>query len=143
MAIKHRCLTQEELGSMTIVRAKQLATQRHFCKTCQQASLFFLTRSKEKTSGLIRIIFGRVFSKSAELQPEQIKILVDKVARIIRAMPNNKREMVMCRYGARDGHVYSVTETSKLFNVTEDDIRRLEVGILKKIGAHALVTETS
>jgi RNA polymerase primary sigma factor len=48
-------------------------------------------------------------------------------------LSDRERNILQCRYGLFDGSVYTLDELSKMFSLTRERVRQIELGAIRKL----------
>jgi RNA polymerase primary sigma factor len=59
--------------------------------------------------------------------------LRDRLEDMMSDLSDRERNIIQCRYGLLDGSVYTLEELSKMFSLTRERIRQIELGALRKL----------
>ena len=59
--------------------------------------------------------------------------LRDRLNDVMNDLSDRERNILQCRYGLLDGSVYTLDELSKMFSLTRERIRQIELGALRKL----------
>ena len=59
--------------------------------------------------------------------------LRDRLDDIMNDLSDRERNILQCRYGLFDGSVYTLDELSKMFSLTRERIRQIELGAIRKL----------
>ena len=66
-------------------------------------------------------------------EPDRQAVLHDRVADVLKRVPERYRSIFKARYGLDDGQPKTLLETANLFGVTRERIRQIEAKVLNKI----------
>lgn len=80
--------------------------------------------------------FGDVIPDTASANPaEQVEkhMMGERIQSVLASLGDREREVVSCRFGLRDGHVYTLEEVARLLDVSRERIRQLEANALRKL----------
>ena len=59
--------------------------------------------------------------------------LRDRLGDVMNDLSDRERNILQCRYGLFDGSVYTLDELSKMFSLTCERIRQIEIGAIRKL----------
>ena len=57
----------------------------------------------------------------------------ERVERLLTKMTPREREILELRFGLRDGEIHTLNDAAKIFNITRERVRQIEVGALRKL----------
>ena len=120
--VVHKCLTMEELRSMTLEQFQKAGSQSLLCPDCQTlVQRVQLTEIVDKGADarLAKMTFG---SGSVEDRARAVEAL--------KTLSFREREIVRLRLGTK---YHSLEKTGKLFKVTRERVRQLEAKIIGKV----------
>ncbi|KIR01169.1 RNA polymerase sigma factor RpoD [Lachnospiraceae bacterium TWA4] len=58
----------------------------------------------------------------------------EQIQQILCELKEREREVIIFRFGLRDGHPHTLEEVGKEFNITRERVRQIEVKALRKSG---------
>ncbi len=61
------------------------------------------------------------------------EILKDEMEKILNSLTYREREIIKLRYGLGDGYTYTLEEVGKIFNVTRERVRQIEVKAIREL----------
>ena len=61
------------------------------------------------------------------------KWLKDKIEAVLQTLTFREREIIKLRYGIGDGYTYTLEEAGRIFKVTRERIRQIEVKAVRKL----------
>ncbi len=61
------------------------------------------------------------------------EILKDEMDKILNSLTYREREIIKLRYGLGDGYTYTLEEVGKIFNVTRERVRQIEVKAIREL----------
>jgi len=82
--------------------------------------------------------------KDVGISPEKeasLEILKQKLLQAIEDLPSREKEIIMLRYGLKDGIMHTLEEVGKIFGITRERVRQLEIKALEKLKNHNIVLE--
>jgi RNA polymerase primary sigma factor len=59
----------------------------------------------------------------------------------IEDLPPREKEIIMLRYGLKDGIMHTLEEVGKIFGITRERVRQLEIKALEKLKNHNIILE--
>jgi RNA polymerase primary sigma factor len=80
--------------------------------------------------------YGEILEDTKSGPPEdsvQGETLRDRLDDIMNELSDRERNILQCRYGLLDGSVYTLDELSKMFSLTRERIRQIEIGAIRKL----------
>jgi RNA polymerase primary sigma factor len=83
--------------------------------------------------------FGDLLEDRSEHTPPESAmhgILKDKINGILKTLTYRESQIIRLRYGLGDGYSYTLEETGRIFKVTRERIRQIEVKALRKLQHH-------
>lgn len=87
---------------------------------------------EERLSGLLLQLADSAAVRSPLVDVETSAV----IAEALRCLPFRDREVIKLRYGLGDGYVYTLAECARIFRVTRERIRQLELRGLRKLRKH-------
>ncbi len=72
-------------------------------------------------------------SAESPLSSATQEILKDEMDKILNSLTYREREIVKLRYGLGDGYTYTLEEVGKIFNVTRERVRQIEVKAIREL----------
>ena len=74
--------------------------------------------------------------------PEQeagLRILRDKLKLVIDDLPEREKQIISLRYGLNDGTMHTLGEVGKMFGITRERVRQLEIKALNRLKNHPMI----
>jgi RNA polymerase primary sigma factor len=65
-----------------------------------------------------------------------LEVLREKLKLIIDDLPERERQIIMLRYGLQDGIMHTLGEVGKMFGITRERVRQLEIKALSRLKNH-------
>ena len=96
---------------------------------CSPVSLNMLAEGENKT-------YGEILEDTRYGSPEDSvpgESLRDRLNDMMNDLSDRERNILQCRYGLLDGSVYTLDELSKMFSLTRERIRQIELGAIQKL----------
>jgi RNA polymerase primary sigma factor len=63
------------------------------------------------------------------------EMLKEKIDQVLKTLTYREREIIKLRYGLGDGYTYTLEEVGRIFKVTSERIRQIEIKALRKLRA--------
>ncbi|MEK7610575.1 MAG: sigma-70 family RNA polymerase sigma factor [Patescibacteria group bacterium] len=87
---------------------------------------------------LLRTIFGEeanVMSRDdfSKKSPQERETIRSRVEEVLRSLTYREREIIKLRYAIGDGHTYTLEEVGKIFKVTRERVRQVEVKAIRRL----------
>ncbi len=70
-----------------------------------------------------------------------LEVLRSKLLKAVEDLPPREKEIIMLRYGLKDGVVHTLEEVGKIFGITRERVRQLEIKALEKLKNHNLIIQ--
>jgi len=70
-----------------------------------------------------------------------LEILRKKLLEAIEDLPPKEKRIIMLRYGLEDGVYHTLEEIGKIFGITRERVRQLEIKALEKLKNHGIILE--
>jgi RNA polymerase primary sigma factor len=70
-----------------------------------------------------------------------LEVLRSKLLKAVEDLPPREREIIMLRYGLKDGVVHTLEEVGKIFGITRERVRQLEIKALERLKNHNLIIQ--
>ncbi len=80
--------------------------------------------------------FGEFIEDTSAISPLAAathEILKDEMDKVLDSLTYREREIIKLRYGLGDGYTYTLEEVGKIFNVTRERIRQIEVKAIREL----------
>ena len=80
--------------------------------------------------------YSEILEDTGHGSPEdavQGESLRDRLDDVMSDLSDRERNILQCRYGLRDGSVYTLDELSKMFSLTRERVRQIELSALRKL----------
>ena len=58
---------------------------------------------------------------------------VERIERLLAKMAPREREILELRFGLKDGEIHTLNDAAKIFNITRERVRQIEMGALRKL----------
>ncbi len=100
--------------------------------------------SLEKPIGEGETELKELIKDEASLSPTReasIEILKKRLLEAIEDLPPKEKRIIMLRYGLEDGIVHTLEEIGKIFGITRERVRQLELKALERLKNHNIVLE--
>lgn len=110
-------LSSEELANLMMIDRKPI-------------SLDIQVGTAEKSS------FGDFLEDTRQLTPEEQlsrDALKSRIDEVLQALTEREREVIKLRYGLADGSVHTLEDIGRIFSVTRERVRQIEVNAVKKL----------
>jgi RNA polymerase primary sigma factor len=81
-------------------------------------------------------VLGHLLSDEGELRPDEVadaRLRKEAVRRILGALPSRRRAVLELRYGLNGERSHTLGEIGKVFNVTRERIRQIEIQALRQL----------
>lgn len=75
------------------------------------------------------------------LREASLEILREKLLQAIEDLPPREREIIKLRYGFKDGIMHTLEEVGKIFGITRERVRQLEIQALEQLKNHGIILE--
>jgi len=96
---------------------------------CLPVSLNAIVKGENKT-------YGEILEDTRSGAPEDTvpgESLRDRLDNIMNDLSDRERNILQRRYGLLDGSIYTLDELSKMFSLTRERIRQIELGAIRKL----------
>jgi RNA polymerase primary sigma factor len=70
-----------------------------------------------------------------------LEVLRSKLLKAVEDLPPREKEIIMLRYGLKDGVVHTLEEVGKIFGITRERVRQLEIKALERLKNHNLIIQ--
>lgn len=80
----------------------------------------------------------KIFSPGKEAS---LEILRKKLLEVIESLPPKEKRIIMLRYGLEDGVMHTLEEIGKIFGITRERVRQLEIKALERLKNHGVILE--
>jgi RNA polymerase primary sigma factor len=60
-------------------------------------------------------------------------LLRERIDQVLKTLPHREREIIKLRYGLGDGYTYTLEEIGRIFKVTRERVRQIEVRAVRKL----------
>ncbi|MEM5782678.1 MAG: sigma-70 family RNA polymerase sigma factor [Candidatus Aenigmatarchaeota archaeon] len=80
----------------------------------------------------------RAFSPEKEAS---LEVLRKRLLEAIEDLPPKEKRIIMLRYGLEDGIMHTLEEIGKIFGITRERVRQLEIKALERLKNHGIVLE--
>ncbi len=83
-----------------------------------------------------RYSLGEVMEDKSIYSPQNIAIkimLVEQVLHVLQELTYREREILKLHYGLGDGHSYTLEEIGRIFAITRERVRQIEINALRKL----------
>lgn len=87
---------------------------------------------------------GELLKDTKYLEPQKeasLEILKTKIMQAIEDLPFREKEIIMLRYGLKDGIMHTLEEVGKIFGITRERVRQLEIKALERLKNHNIVLQ--
>jgi RNA polymerase primary sigma factor len=87
-------------------------------------------------------LLGELIKDEKSASPEReatLAIYREKLRLAIEDLPEREKQVLMLRYGFKDGVMHTLEEIGRIFGVTRERVRQLEIKAIEKLKAHPLV----
>lgn len=87
-------------------------------------------------------LLGELIKDEKSVSPEREAALLiyrEKLRAAIEDLPEREKQVLMLRYGFKDGVMHTLEEIGRIFGVTRERVRQLEIKAIEKLKAHPLV----
>ena len=61
------------------------------------------------------------------------KMLREKIDQVLKTLTVREREIIKLRYGLKDGYTYTLEEVSRMFKITQEAVREIELRAVAKL----------
>lgn len=68
-----------------------------------------------------------------------LRVLREKLQLIIEDLPERERQIIVLRYGLKDGIMHTLGEVGKIFGITRERVRQLEIKALSRLKNHQMI----
>jgi RNA polymerase primary sigma factor len=85
---------------------------------------------------------GELLKDKKYTSPEKeagLEILKTKLMQAIEDLPPREKEIIMLRYGLKDGIMHTLEEVGKIFGITRERVRQLEIKALERLKNNNIV----
>jgi RNA polymerase primary sigma factor len=128
--------TPEELASQAGISEKKI---HRLLKLTKDVTSLETPIGENKDTELREII------KSDNYQsPEKeasLEVLRSKLLKAVEDLSPREKEIIMLRYGLKDGVVHTLEEVGKIFGITRERVRQLEIKALERLKNHNLIIQ--
>ena len=128
--------TPEELASQAGISEKKI---HRLLKLTQDVTSLETPIGENKDTELREIIKSDKY-ESPEKEAS-LEILRSKLLKAVEDLPPREKEIIMLRYGLKDGIVHTLEEVGKIFGITRERVRQLEIKALEKLKNHNLIIQ--
>jgi RNA polymerase primary sigma factor len=100
------------------------------------------TISLETPIGEGESLLKELIPDTSELTPEKTAALAnlrEKLKQAIQALSPKERRVISLRYGLEDGTIYTLEEIGKIFGITRERVRQIEIKALEKLKDNELI----
>ncbi len=78
---------------------------------------------------------------TAPQREANLEILKSKLMKAIEDLPPREKEIIMLRYGLKDGVMHTLEEVGQIFGITRERIRQLEIKALERLKNHNIILQ--
>jgi len=102
------------------------------------------TISLETPIGEGESLLKELIPDTSELTPEKTAALAnlrEKLKQAIQTLSPKERRVISLRYGLEDGTIYTLEEIGKIFGITRERVRQIEIKALEKLKDNELIKQ--
>ena len=106
--------------------------------------LTFDVTSLEKPIGEGETELKELIKDERSYSPEKeagLEVLRQKLLEAIEDLPPKEKRIIMLRYGLEDGVMHTLEEIGKIFGITRERVRQLEIKALERLKNHGIILE--
>ena len=106
--------------------------------------LAFDVTSLEKPIGEGETELKELIKDERSYSPEReasLEVLKNRLLEAIEELPPKEKRIIMLRYGLEDGVMHTLEEIGKIFGITRERVRQLEIKALERLKNHGIVLE--
>ncbi|MGC8981747.1 MAG: sigma-70 family RNA polymerase sigma factor [Minisyncoccia bacterium] len=70
-----------------------------------------------------------------------LEVIREKLLKAIEDLPPREREIIKLRYGLKDGIMHTLEEVGKIFGITRERVRQLEIQALEQLKNHGVILD--